>query len=261
MTDGALRDALAFAHRLADAADERTLAGRGRHGRHVAGRKDDGSWVTDVDRDVERRLRAMIAEAHPDHAVLGEEDGLSGPSGAPTWVLDPIDGTSNFVRGNPIWATLVALQLDGDDVLGVVSAPALGSRWDGLVGHGATCDGQSITVSDTATLAAAEITFGGLDHLRVAGRWDAVVELVDAAGRVRAYGDFWGHCLVASGSSEAAVESGPSTWDIAAVRAVVRAAGGRCTSLAGEQTSSGGDVVSSNGRLHDQLLAAFHSPA
>lgn len=254
MTTAPPAGALRFAHELADAADALTTAGRGAHGRDVAGRKGDGTWVTDVDRAVERRLRTMITERFPDHAVLGEEDGRSGPPDAPTWVLDPIDATANYVRGNPVWATLVGLQVDGDDVLGVVSAPALGHRWAGVVGEGATEDGRPIRVSDVARLGDAEVSFGGLDWFRGSGRWRSVERLVDATTRVRGYGDFWAHCLVAAGSTELAVEAAVSTWDLCAVRAVVRAAGGRCTALDGTGTSSGGDVLSSNGLLHEAAL-------
>lgn len=247
--------ALRFAHALADAADALTTAGLGRHGRDVAERKRDGSWVTEVDRAVERRLREMIAERFPGHAVLGEEDGRTGPEDAPTWVLDPVDGTANYVRGNPVWATLVGLRVDDDDVLGVVSAPALGHRWDGVVGDGARQDGRPVHVSAVARLDAAEVSFGGIDWFRRAARWDVVERLVDATARVRGYGDFWAHCLVAAGSTEVVAEAAVSPWDLVAVRAVVRAAGGRCTSLEGAETSSGGNVLSTNGVLHDAVLA------
>ena len=228
----------------------------------MADTKADGTWVTDADRGVERRLRAMIAERFPEHAVLGEEDGLSGDPDAPTWVIDPIDGTSNFVRGNPIWATLIGLQQDGQELLGVVSAPVLGHRWDGDVAAGvAHRDGEPVRVSDVADIADAEVSFGGINWWRRAGRWDAVERLTDAAARVRSYGDFWGHCLVASGSTEISAEAALSRWDASAVRAVVLAAGGRCTSLSGEDTSDGGDLISTNGLLHDAALALVHRGA
>lgn len=254
MTGAVPAGALELAHELADEADALTMAGLGAHGRDVAQRKDDGTWVTEVDRGVERRLRRLVAERFPGHAVLGEEDGRSGPAGAPTWVIDPIDGTSNYVRGNPIWATLVGLRVEDDDVLGVVSAPALGHRWDGVVGDGARQDGRTIHVSPVRRLADAEVSFGDVDWFRRRGRWGAVERLVDATTRVRGYGDFWAHCLVAAGSTELAVEAAVSTWDLVAVRALVRAAGGRCTALDGRETSSGGDVLSSNGLVHDEVL-------
>jgi len=245
----------AFALELADLADGLSLPAFGRHTRDTADTKADGTWVTQTDVGVERALRAAILERFPGHAVLGEEDGLEGPPDAPTWVLDPIDGTTNFVRGNPVWATLVGLRVDGRDVLGVVSAPALGHRWDGVVGHGARMDGRAVAVSDVDTLADAEVAFGGLDWFVRTQRWGLVEALVARAKRIRGYGDFWQHCLVASGSTEVAIDATVSTWDLVAVRALVAAAGGRATSLAGRETSDGGDLVSSNGRLHDAVLA------
>lgn len=260
MTDGPggahrLAEELAFARELADEADRITTGAFGLHHRGNAGTKADGTWVTDADREVERTLRAAIGERFPEHAVLGEEDGLSGPAGAPTWVIDPIDGTSNFVRGNPVWATLIGLRTGGEDALGVVAAPALGHRWAGVVGVGAWRDGDPIRVSAATDLATAEVSFGDLDWWRSEGRWDAVERLVDATQRVRSYGDFWAHCLVASGSTEVAAEAAVSTWDLVAVRALVVAAGGRATDLAGVDTADGGSVLTSNGHLHDAALA------
>jgi histidinol-phosphatase len=248
-----LSRALSLAHDLADLADRRTMAGF--HGRLEVDRKDDGTAVTAVDLDVERTLRARVREVFPGHAFLGEEDGLDGPDGAPTWIIDPIDGTTNFIRGNPIFATLVALRIDGHEVLGVVSAPALGSRWDGLVGHGAHQDGRPIRVSDVTDLADAEIAFGGLNYFERRG-WLGVVERASrVTRRQRGYGDFWQHCLVAAGAVEIAMEAEVSTWDLAAVRAIVEAAGGRFTDLEGTPTADGGSALSSNGHLHDAALA------
>lgn len=245
----------AFALELAELADGLSLPAFGRYDRADAATKADGTWVTEADLSVERRLRAAINEAFPDHAVLGEEDGLVGAPDAPTWVLDPIDGTTNFVRGNPVWATLIGLRVDGVDRLGVVSAPALGHRWDGVVGHGARRDGAPITVSTVDDLARAEVSFGGLDWFARTGRSALVGELVARTARVRGYGDFWHHCLVAGGSTEIAIEAAVSSWDLVAVRALVEAAGGRATSLGGEPTSDGGDIVTTNGRLHEAVLA------
>lgn len=246
---------LAFARELADLADAITIPSFGRHHRGNAETKADGTWVTQADREVERTLRAAIADRFPEHAVLGEEDGLTGPAEAPTWVIDPIDATSNYVRGNPVWATLVGLRLEGEDALGLISAPALGHRWTGVVGVGAWQDDTPIGVSKVGDLAAAEISFGDLDWWRTGGRWDAVERLVDATQRVRSYGDFWAHCLVAAGSTEVAAEAAVSTWDLVAVRALVVAAGGRATSLHGEDTSDGGTILTSNGLVHDAALA------
>jgi histidinol-phosphatase len=251
-------DWVAFAHELADLADRITL---GAFRSHLEVRtKADGSWVTAVDEGVERTLREAIAVRFPDHAVLGEEDGATGPADAPTWVIDPIDGTTNFVRGNPIFATLIAVQSEGTEVAGVVSAPALQTRWDGIVGGPAHQDGRVIRVSDIAELATAEVTFGGLDLFVASDHWEAVGALARTTGRQRAYGDFWGHCLVASGSSDVAVEAEVKVWDLAAVKIVVEAAGGRFTDLGGRPTASGGSALSTNGALHEAVLGLFSRP-
>jgi histidinol-phosphatase len=246
---------LAFAHELADLADGLTLpAFRDRLDGVGLETKDDGTWVTEVDVAVERTLRAAIRDRFPEHAVLGEEDGLDGPEDAPRWVLDPIDGTTNFVKGNPIFATLIALQVDGDEVVGVVSAPALGSRWDGVVGGPARQDGREIRVSAISDLADAEIAFGGLTYFERDGWTDLVLELTARTHRQRGYGDFWQHCLVAAGSTDIAIEASVKLWDLAAVRCVVEAAGGRFTSLDGAPTADGGSALATNGELHDELL-------
>ncbi len=244
------RDAAA---ELADVADALTMASFRRH--LDVRTKTDGSWVTAVDEGVESALRREIAARYPGHAVLGEEAGRQGDEDAPTWVIDPIDGTTNFVKGNPVFATLIAVRLDGQEVAGVVSAPALASRWDGVVGGGARQDGRAITVSDVADLGAAEVAFGGLELFAAEGRLPLVTELSARAQRVRGYGDFWQHCLVAAGSTDVAVEAEVKVWDLAAVKVVVEAAGGRFTDLSGVRTADGGSALSSNGRLHDEVLA------
>jgi histidinol-phosphatase len=244
-----LRDA---ALEFADLADSLTLpAFRG----HLEVRtKADGSWVTQVDEGVERALREAVTARFPGHAVLGEEDGRIGPVDAPTWVIDPIDGTTNFVRGNPVFATLIAVQVDGDELAAVVSAPALGTRWDAVAGGPARQDGRRIQVSATDRLADAEVAFGGLDVFVAEQRFDLVERLSGRVARVRGYGDFWNHCLVAAGSTDVALEAEVKVWDLAAVKAVVEAAGGRFTDLAGRRTASGGSAVSSNGQLHAEVL-------
>lgn len=243
---------LAFAHDLADLADHITLPAFRRGAEPDL--KGDGTWVTAADREAEQRLRTRIRGRFPDHAVLGEEEGLQGPADGPRWILDPIDGTSNFVRGNPIFATLVALRVDGEEVLGVVSAPALGSRWDGVVGGPARQDGREIHVSDVGDLSQAEVALGGLRWFEERGVWDLVGALTRRTRRQRGYGDFWHHCLVATGSTDVAVEAEVSLWDLAAVKCVVEAAGGRFTDLRGRATAAGGSAVSSNGRLHADVL-------
>jgi histidinol-phosphatase len=244
-----LRDA---ALELADLADGLTLpAFRG----HLDVRtKADGTWVTQVDEGVERALRDAIAARFPGHAVLGEEDGRIGPPDAPTWVIDPIDGTTNFVRGNPIFATLIAVQVDGQELAGVVSAPALGTRWDAVAGGPARQDGRPIRVSATGHLVDAEVAFGGLDVFVAEARFDLVERVSGQVARVRGYGDFWNHCLVAAGSTDVALEAEVKVWDLAAVKVLVEAAGGTFTDLAGRRTAAGGSAVSTNGHLHAEVL-------
>lgn len=244
---------LAFAHELADHADAVTLpAFRGGVAVEV---KDDGTPVTAADRDAEDAMRSAIRERFPDHAVLGEEDGLDGAEDAPTWILDPIDGTKNFVSGIPVWGTLVALRIDGDSVVGVASAPALGARWDGVSGGPARRDGRVVRVSGTARLDAASVSFGGLSYFTRRSWPGFVGRLADRTARQRGFGDFWQHCLVAEGGVDVAVEAEVSLWDVAAVQVIVEAAGGRFTSLAGERTADAGTALSSNGLLHDATLA------
>ncbi|MBW3562045.1 MAG: histidinol-phosphatase [Actinobacteria bacterium] len=251
-----MEDHLRFAHELADLADGVTLPAF-RDGVEVQ-RKADGTAVTEADRGAERAMRAAIAERHPDHAILGEEDGRQGPQDAPTWILDPIDGTNNFTRGLPVYATLIALAVDHRPVLGVVSAPALGSRWDGIVGQGARQDGRDIRVSETEDLGSATVSFGGLNYFDERGSQAIVDRIARNSRRQRGFGDFWQHCLVASGAIDVAVEAHVSRWDLAAVKAVVEAAGGRLTSLEGEDTDDGGSALTSNGVLHDPLLELIH---
>lgn len=246
-------DLVRFAHHLADLADAITLPGfRGSFEVHE---KPDGTAVTVHDQGAERAIRAAVRERYPQHAFLGEEDGLEGPEDAPRWVVDPIDGTTNFVRGNPVWATLIALQVDGDEQLGVVSAPALGSRWDGVRGGPAHQDGRPIQVAVTATLAEAQVSFGGLNYFAADGLEGVIDELAARTDRQRGFGDFWQHCLVAAGACDLAIEAEVNLWDLAAVKVVVEAAGGRFTDLDGNATADGGSAISSNGRLHDEVLA------
>lgn len=252
-------DVLGLAHELADVADGLTLAAFGREPEvHL---KPDGTEVTAVDVAVEVALRDRIVAAFPDHRVLGEEDGWGpgSPAGAaadgvPVWTVDPIDGTTNFVKGNPIFATLIACSVDGRDIVGVVSAPALGSRWDGVVGEGARQDGRPIRVSSVPVLSEAEVSVGAFRDIedRVPG---LLAHLATHTTRQRGYGDFWAYCLLAAGSTDAVVEARLNAWDLAAVRAVVEAAGGRVTDLDGAARSDGGSAVASNGLLHDELLA------
>lgn len=257
MTSGAcppddLPELLAFAHHLADLADAVTLPAF-RAGVAVD-TKGDGTPVTDADRGAEAAIRDAIRDAHPDHAVLGEEDGRVGPADAPTWVVDPIDGTRSFVTGNPIWATLIGL-VDADGVaVAVVSAPAMGHRWDGVRGGPARRDGEVIGVSEVDELGAAQVSFGDLSSFTEAGCPEALSRLTEATVRQRGYGDFWGFCLVAEGVMDVCAEAIASVWDFTAAQGLVEAAGGRFTTFDGRPTADGGSGVATNGRLHDDVL-------
>lgn len=251
-------DVLGLALELADVADRLTLGAF--RSAHEVRLKSDGSEVTATDIAVELALRERIVGAFPDHRVVGEEGGWGAEVGsgasdpeAPVWTIDPIDGTTNFVKGNPIFATLIACSVGHRDLVGVVSAPALGSRWEGVVGEGARQDGRAITVSPVARLATAEVSVGAFSDIeeRVPG---LLAHLARSTARQRGYGDFWAYCLLASGSTDAVIEADLRPWDLAAVRAVVEAAGGRVTDLDGAGRSDGGSAVATNGLLHDELL-------
>ena len=250
-----LADDLALAQRLADAADALTLARFRALDLHVDA-KPDLTPVSDADLAVEAEVRRLLAAERPGDAVLGEEHGATG-DGPRQWVVDPIDGTKNFVRGVPVWATLVALLVDGVVSVGVVSAPALGRRWWAARGLGAFADGQPIRVSSVATLADAHLSYSSLTGWEDLGRLDGLLELSRKCWRTRAFGDFWSHVLVAEGAVDTSFEPEVSLWDLAPLQVIVEEAGGRFTSLAGEARPDGGSVVCSNGLLHDEVLAAL----
>lgn len=256
---GVLARDLEFALELADLAERETLH-RYESRAFTVDRKADRSEVTEADRSAEAAIRAVVQRARPDHALFGEEEGLVGPADAHwTWIVDPVDGTSNFVRGIPVWATLVALShIELGPVLGVVSAPALGRRWWGALDQGAFVNGNPIRVSTIDTLDDAQVcvTFNeGWDDLGLTPR---LVELQQAAWRARGFGDFWQHMLVAEGAAEIAVDAiGVQVYDLAAVQAVVEAAGGTFTDRTGARTISTGSAVSSNGLLHDRVITAL----
>ena len=245
-------DLRALALELADVADRMTMAAF-RSGLEVR-TKLDGSVVTATDEGVEAALRARILAEFPDHRVLGEEGGTSGGDpDAPTWIIDPIDGTTNFVKGNPVFATLIAHAVGTSDLIGVASAPALGSRWVGVVGEGAEQDGRAIGVSDVARLAQAEVAVGAFSDLE-RGHPGVLATLAATTDRQRGYGDFWSYCLLAAGSTDAVLEGQLNRWDLAAVRAIVEAAGGRVSDLLGRDGSEHGSALASNGHLHEELL-------
>jgi histidinol-phosphatase len=209
--------------------------------------KPDLTPVTDADRVVERALRERIAVSRPGEGVVGEEEGDEG--GAVRWVIDPIDGTKNFSRGVPVWATLIALEREDEVVCGVISAPALGHRWWAARREGAFRDGESIRVSRVSRLADASVS-------ATYGRDLIAVER--AAWHARLFGDFWQHALVAEGSLDAAVDARLARWDYSALVPVLEEAGGRVSGLDGGPPRPKEQVVTSNGFLHDELLALLN---
>jgi histidinol-phosphatase len=257
-----LEDDLALAHELADAADAITLDRFGAVDLRVSA-KPDLTPVSDADVAVEQALRSALSSRRPGDAVLGEEDGETG-TGPRRWVVDPIDGTKNFVRGVPVWASLIALQVDGEVVAGVVSAPALGRRWWAARGLGAHTGGslarsRRLRVSGVSSLADASLSYSSLTGWEEQGRLPGLLRLSSQAWRTRAYGDFWSHVLVAEGAVDASFEPEVSLWDLAPLQVVVEEAGGRFTDLTGRARPDGGSVVCSNGSLHDEVLAALSS--
>lgn len=251
---------LDLALRLADAADAITLA-RFRAADLRVSRKPDRTPVTDADVATEDALRALIGTDRPDDAVVGEErDDRAGTSGR-GWVLDPIDGTKNFSRGSPIWATLIALTVHDEPVLGVASAPALGRRWWATRGAGAwTSDApggtpRRLAVSGVTELADAYVSTTDIRTFTEPGRREDYLRLVDTCWEARAFGDFWQHCLVAEGVLDLAVDAAAGVWDLAALLPIVVEAGGAFTDLGGVPTSAGGDGLSSNGAVHAAALS------
>jgi histidinol-phosphatase len=252
---------LNIALELADVADSITLA-RFRADDLVVETKPDLTPVSEADKAVERAVREMLAEVRPDDAVMGEEYGdSSAPGSARRWIIDPIDGTKSYVRGIPVWATLLALHDDGEASVAVVSAPALNRRWWASAGGGAfVADGLSseprrLRVSAISELGDAHMSYADLVDWRGIGRFDAVVELIDACWRSRTVGDFWSYMLVAEGAMEIALDPVASLWDFAAPQLIVEEAGGRFTDLGAVRTAGGGDAIASNGLVHDAALA------
>ena len=240
---------LDLALRLADASDAISHP-RFRSGLAIE-TKPDLTPVTEADRAVESELRQILAEERPHDAILGEEQGAVGA--APRrWILDPIDGTRNYARGIPIWATLIALEEDGVVRVGVVSAPALGRRWWAERGAGAFANGEPIHVSAIATVEEAVLSFA-IEQ--------TIPELARRAWHRRGLGDFWAHMLVAEGAVDGAVDAmGLNEWDLAAVQVVVEEAGGQFSDFAGEPRIDSGSAITSNGLLHGALLAAIVVP-
>lgn len=224
--------------------------------------KPDRSPVTDADRSVEQALKQLLSEKAPNDALIGEEYGNSG-SAARTWIIDPIDGTANYLRGVPVWATLIALAVDGKPVVSVVSAPAMGRRWWAAPGIGAftsDIDGatRELKVSAIGELESASLSYNNLQLWDQAGMLSQLTELSRKIWRTRAYGDFWSYMLLAEGSVDIVAEHDLKIYDIAALVPIVEIAGGKFSDLSGELTAASSSVLATNGKLHRAVSAALN---
>ncbi|HEX2061997.1 MAG TPA: histidinol-phosphatase [Thermoanaerobaculia bacterium] len=240
---------------LADAADAITL----KHFQStslVVRTKIDMTPVSEADEAVERALRDLLAEERPDDGIVGEEFGTSG-STRRRWIIDPIDGTKNYVRGIPVYATLIALEEDGALVAGAVSAPAMHRRWWASRGDGAYCNGRRIHVSRLATLEESHLTYDSITDFDKHGGTEAFLSLTRRCTRARGFGDFWIHMLVAEGAVEIAIEPAVAPWDMAAIQLIVEEAGGRFSDLHGNARFDAGSGLSTNGLVHDAVLEYF----
>lgn len=250
-------DDLRLAHILADSVDGLTMK-RFKSQDLTVETKPDLTPVTDADREAEQVIRAQLGRVRNRDAVIGEEFGTTG-SGGRQWVIDPIDGTKNYVRGVPVWATLIGLVEDGEVVLGVVSAPALNRRWWAAAGSGAftgrsLSQAMRLSVSSVNQLSDASLSYSSLSGWRDLGVRQQFIELTDSVWRTRAYGDFWSYCMVAEGAVDLACEPELNLYDMAALVPIVTEAGGRFTSLAGKDGPFGDNALASNGLLHDAAL-------
>ncbi len=255
---------LALAHRLADAADAITLS-RYQAIDLTVTTKPDNTPVTDADKSAEDAIRALLHAHRPEDGIVGEEFGTEGTEKNRYWVIDPIDGTKNFLRGVPTWATLIGLiekQADGTEqvVVGVVSAPALFRRWYAFEGGGAFVIVNKEVPKKISVSAVSKIEDASISHSDFIG-WGQRLEpfraLMEKAWRTRAHGDFWSHMLVAEGAVDIAVEPSLALWDMAALHIIVREAGGRFTNVEGIDGSLGGSGLSTNAELHDYVVSAL----
>jgi histidinol-phosphatase len=258
-TEAELEGWLALAHEAADEAD--TIA-RSTFRRDLqVSTKPDRTLVTQADTAIERAVRVRIAAAHPDHGLVGEEYGVEARDAATRWYIDPIDGTHNFVRGVPLFGTLLAVERDGELQAAVLSAPALRERWWARRGGGAWARGaddeapRRIRVSQVAAIADAQVLYGSGNEIAASGRAPGFRALLDAAWRDRGFGDFWGYALLAEGAAEAMVEVGLSSWDAAAPTVLIEEAGGRVSDFDGRRAIDAGSFAATNGILHEEVLS------
>lgn len=253
-------DDLRLAHVLADAVDQLTMSRFKAQDLRVD-TKPDMTEVTDADRSAEELVRAQLSRSRSRDQVIGEEFGTTGSSSR-QWVIDPIDGTANFVRGVPVWATLIGLIEDGQCVAGVVSAPALSRRWWAAQGAGAfsgprLSSATALHVSGVQDLEHASLSYSSLHDWADNDRLPQMLNFMQRFWRTRAYGDFWSYMLVAEGAVDVACEPDLKLHDMAALVSIITEAGGRFTSLDGEDGPFGGNAVASNGLLHEETLAAL----
>lgn len=217
--------------------------------------KSDRTPVSEADEAVERAIREQLARERPDDGIVGEEFGAS--TGVRRWIIDPIDATRNYIRGIPVFATLIAFESEGRIVVGVVSAPAMSLRWWASAGEGAYCNGRRIHVSAVSALAGAHLSYDSVTDFDKAGTSERFLALARSCSRTRAFGDFWSHMLVAEGAIEIAIEPEVAYWDMAPISIIVEEAGGRFTDLNGNRRADGGSGVATNGLLHEEVLRAF----
>jgi histidinol-phosphatase len=249
---------LALALELADIADAITRA-RFLAQDLLVEKKPDATEVTDADRATELAIKEMLAQERPEDGVIGEEFGTRVGNNR-VWIIDPIDGTANFMRGVPVWATLIALAIDGKPVVSVVSAPALGRRWWAAPGVGARTveiNGavRELSVSKVAQLEDASISYNNLKLWDRSGLLGGLLSLTRKVWRTRAYGDFWSYMLLAEGALDVVAEHDLKIYDIAALVPILEQAGGRLTAIDGELTETTSSVLATNGLLHEASSA------
>lgn len=253
-SDAELRGWLAVALAICDAADSLALE----HFRRdlTIDTKPDRTFVTQADTAIERLIRGRLADAFPDHGLIGEEYGVESGEAPTRWYIDPIDGTHNFMRGVPLFGTLLAVERDGELQASVMSAPALGERWWAHRGGGAWARSRGsdatrqIQVSDVGQLEDAHVLYGSGRDIIESGLAPGFDELLRSVWRDRGFGDFWGYALVAEGAAEAMIEVGLKSWDAAAPTVIVEEAGGQVTAFDGRRDIEAGTIIASNGRLH-----------
>ncbi len=261
--ESTLHEWLAFAHEACDAADEIALA----HFRRDLDveRKPDRTFVTVADQGIEREIRSRIRARYPEHGLVGEEYGTEDGTGATRWYIDPIDGTHNFMRGVPMFGTLLGVEHEGELQVGMISAPGMRERWFACRGGGAwnrSPDGErQIQVSRVSALEDAQLLYGSRTETVGSGLMPGFDDTLAASWRDRGFGDFWGYALVADGAAEAMFETGAKTWDLAGPLVVLEEAGGRVTDVFGDRRIDTGSSVASNGLLHEELLRRLRAKA